>query len=111
MLTAAVQMLGLPRVADPRPSYGRNYEKLRIPANRSGGTVDTRPHPFTPTRHGQWEGGGGEDGEKTTEKEVGSFPREESLLLRWEDHHGPAEWGATPHPGPHPTHQCAVLHI
>ena len=42
MLTAAVQMLWLPKVAD-RPSYGRNDEKLRIPANRSGGTVDTQP--------------------------------------------------------------------
>ena len=63
---------------------------------------------------GEGEGGEGEGeeaGAPQNPEEVGSFPREEPVLLRWAGDGGPAERGPAAHPGPHPPHHHALLHL
>lgn len=93
------------RIGTEHPNYIINHEKLRVSANRPAGSNDTNTDPST----SQWKGQ--ERGAEKTEEKVGSFPREESLLLRWTDHSGPTEWGLAPHPGPYSRHKWIILYI
>lgn len=91
------------RIGTVHSKYIVNHENLRVSANWSAGTFNTDPS-------AAWWKGEAREAEKTEEK-VGSFPRKESLLLRWTDHRGPAERGLAPHPGPHSRHKWIVLYI
>lgn len=95
------------RIGTEHPNYIINHEKLRVSANRPAGTSDTNPDPSTSSWNRQWQDRGAEK----TEEKVGSFPRKESLLLRWTDPNGPTEWGPAPHSGPYSRHKWIILYI
>lgn len=86
----------------------KNHEKLRVSANRPAGTPDTNTDP---SGSSQRERRGQARGAEETEEKVGSFPRKESLLLRWTDHSGPAERGLAPHSRPYSGHKWIILYI
>lgn len=94
-------------IGTEHPNYFINHENLRVSANRPAGTSDTNTDASSTSRERQWQ----ERGAEKTEEKVGSFPRKESLLLRWTDHSGPAEWGPAPHSGPYSRHKWIVLYI
>lgn len=89
------------------PNFIINHEKLRVSTNRPPGTSDAHTDPSASPGTRRWQ----ERGAEETQEEVGSFPREESLLLRWTDHSGPTDWGPTPNPGPYSHHKWIILYI
>lgn len=104
----------LSELGQSNQNYIINHEKLRVSANRSAGTSDTNPDPSstsTSASSASWTRQGQDRGAEKTEEKVGSFPRKESLLLRWTDHSGPAEWGPAPHSGPYSRHKWIILYI
>lgn len=95
------------RTRTERPDSVINNEKLRVSTNRPASTSDAHPDPSASS----WEWHGEEEGAEKTQEKVASFPRKESLLLRWTDHSGPTEWGPSPYPGSHPRHKWFIFYI